>query len=95
MSDNNGELTFKKAVSVIKGYDIPVTELEEYCEAMVYLESIIVDVIESMEWMIIQLKWKHRSQVDMEDAVNYPDSVINWSPDLIKAMEVLERLKHG
>ena len=92
---NNGELTFKKAVNVVKGYDVPVTELEEYCEAVVFLENTIADAIESMEWMIIQLKWKHRSQVDMENAVLYPDSVINWSPELIKSMEVLERLKHG
>jgi len=90
---NNGELTFKKAVNVVKGYGVPVTELEEYCEAVVFLENTIADTIESMEWMLIQLKWKHRLELEMESKVLYPDLVINWSPELIKAMESLERLK--
>ena len=91
----NGELTLKKAVQVIKGYDIPVTELQEYCEAVVFLESFMDDVTDSMEWMIIQLKWKYRLQLEMDSEVLYPDSTINWSPKMIKAMEVLEKLKHG
>ena len=92
---SNGELTFKKAVSVVKGYDIPVTELQEYCEAVVYIESTIGDVIESMGWMIATLKWQFRQEKGFIESIYEGDNMVEYSPAINKAMEVLERLKAG
>jgi len=90
---NNGKLTFKKAVSVVKGYDIPVTELQEYCEAVVFIESTIGGVIESMGWMITTLKWQFRQDKGFTESIYEGDGMVEYSPEIYKAMEVLERLK--
>ena len=96
---NNGELTFKKAVKVVKGYDVPVSELQEYCEAVDFLETTIDDVIESMEWMVAQLKWQTKTiqnpDLSVLELANISDSQISYSPELHEAMDVLEKLKHG
>jgi hypothetical protein len=52
------------------------------------------DVIGSMEWMITQLKWKHRQQLNMESVTKYPDWSVPWSVELEEAMEALEKLKN-
>jgi len=90
---SNGELTFKKAVSIIKGYDIPVSELQEYCEAVVYLESTIGDIIDSMGWMIATLKWQYRQDKGFTESIYEGDDMVEYSTEIYKAMKVLERLK--
>jgi hypothetical protein len=91
----NGELTFKKAVKVVKGYDIPVTELQEYCEAIVFVENIIEEAIESMGWMITNLKWQYRQDKGLTESIYEGDDLVEYSPEIRKAMEVLEKLKQG
>ena len=92
---NNGELTKEKAIVVIRKFDTTVPELQEYCKAVVYMEALTSDIIESMEWMLTQLKWKHRLQLNMEDEKMFPDKDVPWSPEMKKAMEVLGKLKQG
>lgn len=91
----NRELTFKKAVKVIKGYDVLVSELQEYCEAVAYVESTIGDVIESMGWMITTLKWQFRQEKGFTESMYEGDDIVEYSPEINEAMEVLERLKVG
>lgn len=92
---NNGELTFQKAYTKVKHGAIPqaLEEMDEYIEAACYVDSLIDDVIKTLDWMIKHFKWKHRQQLGMEDEQKYPDSEINWSPEILKAIEVLEKLK--
>jgi len=92
---NNGELTTKKALLTVQSYKTDDPDLKEYCESVVFMESLTYDIIESMEWMLTQLKWKHRSQLNMEDEKVFPDKDIPWSPEMKKAMKVLEKLKQG
>ena len=93
---NNGELTFKKTLEKVTHLNPKAStphELSEYCTAVAHLDTLIDEAVESMEWMVKQLKWKHRLQLDMESEVLYPDAVINWSPEMIKAMKILDELK--
>lgn len=96
MMSDNGELNLRKAFSNIQDSTMTTScvDLMEYCKAVVYIESLLNDVVTTLTWMLKQLKWKHREQLGMEDENTYPDSVVNWSPEIRKAMELLEKLRN-
>ena len=98
---DNGELTPEKAINKIKWYHgpddgklVPASELLEYCKAITYIESLMKDITGSMDWMVETLKLQIKAiQFPNEDALQVPDERVSYSPELSKAIEVLEKLK--
>lgn len=56
-------------------------------------KRLLQNIEETLNWMLKQLKWNHRQQLGQEDENLYPDSSINWSPEMSKAMCIQKELE--
>jgi len=48
------------------------------------------EIIETMTWMLEQLKWQYRQTKSIPDVL--PDTQVDWSPKMKKAISLLEEL---